>query len=47
MVMGSDPVFPRELGIHALYASRRHLPPEVRQPIDFLVRSFAQRPWPE
>lgn len=36
-----------ELGIHALYPSRKHLPPKVRLLIDFLVESFAQRPWPE
>jgi len=36
-----------ELGIHALYPSRKHLPPKVRLLIDFLAESFAQRPWPE
>ncbi|MDX1610462.1 MAG: LysR family transcriptional regulator [Halofilum sp. (in: g-proteobacteria)] len=36
-----------ELGVHALYPSRRHLPPKVRLLIDLLVEAFAQRPWPE
>ena len=34
-----------ELGIHALYPSRHHLPPKVRLLIDFLVKEFATREW--
>lgn len=36
-----------ELGIHAVYPSRKHLPPKVRLLIDFLVESFAARSWAE
>ncbi len=34
-----------ELGIHALYASRKHLPMKTRRLIDFLVEAFATPPW--
>ncbi len=34
-----------ELGIHAVYPTRRHLPPKVRLLVDFLVRHFARGPW--
>jgi DNA-binding transcriptional LysR family regulator len=35
-----------ELGIHAVYPSRRHLTPKVRALIDFLVDAFRMRSWP-
>jgi len=34
-----------ELGIHALYPSRRHVAPKVRLLIDFLATSLADRNW--
>jgi DNA-binding transcriptional LysR family regulator len=34
-----------ELGIHALYASRKHLPMKTRRLVDFLVEAFATPPW--
>jgi DNA-binding transcriptional LysR family regulator len=35
------------LGIHAVYASRKHIAPKVRHMIDFLVEWFASERWPE
>ena len=35
-----------ELGIYAVYASRKHTPPKVRVLIDFLVEAFRVRAWP-
>ena len=35
-----------ELGIHAVYPSRRHLTPKVRALVDFLADAFRTRPWP-
>jgi DNA-binding transcriptional LysR family regulator len=35
-----------ELGVHAVYPSRKHLTPKVRALIDFLVEAFRMRPWP-
>jgi DNA-binding transcriptional LysR family regulator len=34
-----------ELGIHAVYASRKHVTPKVRVLIDFLVEAFRVRAW--
>lgn len=34
-----------ELGIHAVYPTRKHVPLKVRRPIDFLVESFRTAPW--
>lgn len=34
-----------ELGIYAVYPSRRHLPPKVRVFVDELARAFAGRQW--
>jgi DNA-binding transcriptional LysR family regulator len=34
------------LGIHAIYQSRKHLPPKVRLLIDFLVAWFREERWP-
>lgn len=34
-----------ELGIHAVYASRKHLPMKTRRLVDFLVESFQQPSW--
>ncbi|HSV78737.1 MAG TPA: LysR family transcriptional regulator [Ramlibacter sp.] len=34
-----------ELGIHAVYASRKHVTPKVRVLIDFLVEAFRIRTW--
>ena len=34
-----------ELGIHALYASRKQLPMKTRRLVDFLVEAFATPPW--
>jgi DNA-binding transcriptional LysR family regulator len=34
-----------ELGIYAVYASRKHLTPKVRVLIDFLVEAFRNRRW--
>lgn len=34
-----------ELGIHAVYASRKHLPMKTRRLVDFLVDAFAQPAW--
>jgi DNA-binding transcriptional LysR family regulator len=35
-----------ELGVYAVYPSRKHLTPKVRVLIDFLVEAFRMRPWP-
>lgn len=35
-----------ELGIYAVYPSRRHLTPKVRALVDFLVEAFGMRAWP-
>ena len=35
-----------ELGVNAVYASRKHTPPKVRVLIDFLVDAFRIRAWP-
>jgi DNA-binding transcriptional LysR family regulator len=35
----------RELGIHAVYASRKHVTPKVRVLIDFLVEAFRIQAW--
>jgi DNA-binding transcriptional LysR family regulator len=35
-----------ELGVCALYPSRKHLTPKVRALIDFLVEAFRMRAWP-
>ena len=34
-----------ELGIHAVYPTRKHLPLKVRALVDFLVEAFAEPPW--
>lgn len=34
-----------ELGVHAVYPSRRHVPPKVRLLIGFLADAFRTRPW--
>ena len=34
-----------ELGVYAVYPSRKHLTPKVRVLIDFLVESFRVRAW--
>lgn len=34
-----------ELGVYAVYASRKHLTPKVRVLIDFLVEAFRKDPW--
>ncbi|HQQ71544.1 MAG TPA: LysR substrate-binding domain-containing protein, partial [Alicycliphilus sp.] len=34
-----------ELGIHAVYASRRHMRPKVRVLIDFLLEAFRTPVW--
>ena len=36
-----------ELGIHAVYPSRKHLSPKVRVLVDFLVDAFRMHAWPE
>ena len=36
-----------ELGIYALYPSRKHVLPKVRLLIDSLVQSFADKAWPD
>jgi DNA-binding transcriptional LysR family regulator len=36
-----------ELGIYAVYASRKHVPPKVRVLIDFLAEAFRIRAWGE
>ena len=33
------------LGVHAVYPSRKHLPPKVRRLVDFLVDAFRDAPW--
>jgi DNA-binding transcriptional LysR family regulator len=35
-----------ELGIYAVYPSRKHLTPKVRALVDYLVDSFRKPPWP-
>ena len=35
-----------ELGVFAVYPSRKHLTPKVRVLIDFLVGAFRARTWP-
>jgi DNA-binding transcriptional LysR family regulator len=34
-----------DLGIHAVYASRKHLPMKTRHLVDFLVEAFRQPSW--
>jgi DNA-binding transcriptional LysR family regulator len=34
-----------ELGVYAVYPSRKHLSPKVRLLIDFLVEAFRSRTW--
>ena len=34
-----------ELGVHAVYASRKHLPMKTRRLIDFLVEAFRTPAW--
>jgi DNA-binding transcriptional LysR family regulator len=34
-----------ELGIYAIYRSRKHLPPKVRVLISFLTERFASSAW--
>lgn len=45
------PLLPRyssiELGIFAIYPSRKHVAPKVRLLIDFLIEAFRQPVWPE
>jgi DNA-binding transcriptional LysR family regulator len=36
-----------ELGIYALYPTRKHVVPKVRLLIDYLVASFADKAWPD
>jgi DNA-binding transcriptional LysR family regulator len=36
-----------ELGIYAVYPSRKHVSPKVRLLIDFLVEAFRRRTWPD
>lgn len=36
-----------EMGIHAVYGSRKHVAPKVRLLIDYLVEHFAQPRWPQ
>lgn len=36
-----------ELGIHAVYPTRKHLSHKVRTLIDFLVQAFRMRAWPD
>ena len=36
-----------ELGIYALYPTRKHVLPKVRLLIDYLVQSFADKQWPD
>ncbi len=36
-----------ELGVYAVYPSRKHLTPKVRALIDFLVASFRMQAWPD
>ncbi|SED39618.1 LysR family transcriptional regulator [Pseudomonas anguilliseptica] len=35
---------PQQLGIHALYGTRRQMPPALRALLDFLIERFADRP---
>jgi DNA-binding transcriptional LysR family regulator len=36
-----------QLGIYALYPTRKHVLPKVRLLVDYLVQSFAHKPWPD
>lgn len=36
----------QELGVYAVYPSRKHVTPKVRVLIDFLAQAFRQAPWP-
>ena len=36
-----------ELGVYAVYPSRKHVAPKVRLLIDFLVNAFRMRAWPD
>ncbi|MDO5654355.1 MAG: LysR family transcriptional regulator, partial [Brachymonas sp.] len=35
-----------DMGIHAVYPTRKHVSPKVRLMIDFLVDAFRQPGWP-
>lgn len=34
-----------ELGIHVVYATRKHLPLKTRRLVDFLVEAFRETSW--
>lgn len=36
-----------ELGVYAVYPTRKHLSPKVRMLVEFLVEAFRKKPWPE
>jgi DNA-binding transcriptional LysR family regulator len=36
-----------ELGVYALYPSRKHVLPKVRLLIDYLAQAFADKVWPD
>jgi DNA-binding transcriptional LysR family regulator len=36
-----------ELGVYAMYPTRKHVTSKVRVLIDFLVETFRERPWPQ
>ena len=36
-----------ELGVYAVYPSRKHLTPKVRALVDFLAQAFRMRAWPD
>lgn len=36
-----------EIGVYAVYPTRKHVSPKVRMLVEFLVEAFRVRPWPE
>jgi len=36
-----------ELGVYAVYPTRKHVSPKVRMLVEFLVEAFRKKPWPE
>ena len=44
---GSEPAWRSvELGVYAVYSSRKFVSPQVRLMIEFLVNAFAMHAWP-
>jgi DNA-binding transcriptional LysR family regulator len=36
-----------DIGVYAVYRTRKHVAPKVRMLVEFLVEAFRTKPWPE